>query len=76
MDELGIEQVGLGIPTTGMFSGRRKVHATVLLYNYYHQKQFPQLEFASPDRFCMSASLTVSNKNLLMYLNQAQNLGN
>ncbi|XP_021309241.1 uncharacterized protein LOC8058999 [Sorghum bicolor] len=55
----------------------RQVHATVLLYNYYHRKQFPQLEFASPDRFCMSASLTVSNKNLLMYLNQAQNrLGN
>jgi len=53
-----------------------QVHATVLLYNYYHRKQFPQLEFASPDRFCMSASLTVSNKNLLMYLNQAQNLGN
>ena len=54
-----------------------QVHAAVLLYNYYHRKQFPQLEFASPDRFCMSASLTVSNKNLLMYLNQAQNrLGN
>ena len=25
MDELRIEQVGLGIPTTGMFSGRGKV---------------------------------------------------
>jgi len=50
----------------------RQVHATVILYNYYHRKQFPQLEFASPDRFCMSACLTVSNKNLLMYVNQAQ----
>ena len=49
-----------------------QVHATVILYNYYHRKQFPQLEFASPDRFCMSACLTVSNKNLLMYVNQAQ----
>ncbi|XP_066354240.1 uncharacterized protein [Miscanthus floridulus] len=47
----------------------RQVHATVLLYNYYHRKQFPQLQFASPDRFSISASLTVSNKNLLMYLN-------
>jgi hypothetical protein len=47
-----------------------QVHATVLLYNYYHRKQFPQLQFASPDWFSMSASLTVSNKNLLMYLNR------
>jgi hypothetical protein len=54
-----------------------QVRATVLLYNYYHRKQFPQLEFATPDRFCLSASLNVRNKNLLMYLNQAQNrLGN
>ncbi|CAD6224251.1 unnamed protein product [Miscanthus lutarioriparius] len=36
-----------------------------------------QLEFAGPDHFCMSASLTVSNKNPHMYLSQAQNhLGN
>jgi hypothetical protein len=54
-----------------------QVRATVLLYNYYHRKQFPQLEFATPDRFCLSASLNVRSKNLLMYLNQAQNrLGN
>jgi len=50
-----------------------QVHTTVLLYNYYHWKQFPQLEFARPLRFCMSASLTVTNKNLLMYLNHPQN---
>ena len=50
-----------------------QVHTSVLLYNYYHWKQFPQLEFASPLRFCMSASLTVTNKNLLMYLNHPQN---
>ncbi|CAD6269913.1 unnamed protein product [Miscanthus lutarioriparius] len=53
----------------------RQVHATVLLYNYYHRKQFPQLQFASPDRFSMSASLTVSNKNLLMYLNVVEAAG-
>jgi hypothetical protein len=54
-----------------------QVRATVLLYNYYHRKQFPQLEFATPDRFCLSASLNVRSKNLLMCLNQAQNrLGN
>ncbi|XP_021321766.1 uncharacterized protein LOC8066334 [Sorghum bicolor] len=47
----------------------RQVHAVVLLYNYYHRKQFPQLQFASPDQFSKSASLTVTNKNLLMYLN-------
>jgi hypothetical protein len=46
-----------------------QVHAVVLLYNYYHRKQFPQLQFASPDQFSKSASLTVTNKNLLMYLN-------
>ncbi|CAD6224849.1 unnamed protein product [Miscanthus lutarioriparius] len=54
-----------------------QVRAAVLLYNYYYRKQFPQLEFANPDRFCLCASLNVSNKNLLMYLNQAHNrLGN
>ena len=54
-----------------------QVRAAVLLYNYYYRKQFPQLEFANPDRFCLCASLNVSNKKLLMYLNQAQNrLGN
>ncbi|CAN6205007.1 unnamed protein product [Urochloa humidicola] len=47
----------------------RQMHATVLLYNYYHRKQFPQLEFADPERFCMTASLTAGDA-LLMYLNQ------
>ncbi|KAF8780830.1 hypothetical protein HU200_000777 [Digitaria exilis] len=48
----------------------RQVHATVLLYNYYHRKQFPQLEFADPKRFCICASLT-AGEALLMYLQQA-----
>ncbi|CAN6174985.1 unnamed protein product [Urochloa humidicola] len=47
----------------------RQMHATVLLYNYYHRKQFPQLEFADPKRFCMTASLTTGDA-LLVYLNQ------
>ncbi|KAG0543885.1 hypothetical protein BDA96_02G227400 [Sorghum bicolor] len=55
----------------------RQVHATVLLYNYYHRKQFPQVEFANLDRFSRSTFLNVRNKNLLMYMNHAQNrLGN
>ncbi|KAJ1290399.1 hypothetical protein BS78_02G240300 [Paspalum vaginatum] len=45
------------------------VHATVLLYNYYHRKQFPQLEFANPERFSMTACLTAGDA-LLMYLSQ------
>ncbi|XP_062198438.1 uncharacterized protein LOC133901177 [Phragmites australis] len=47
----------------------RQMHAAVLLYNYYHRKQFPQLDFADPKRFCMSASL-VARDALLVYLNQ------
>ncbi|CAL5082326.1 unnamed protein product [Urochloa decumbens] len=47
----------------------RQMHATVLLYNYYHRKKFPQLEFADLERFCMTASLTAGDA-LLVYLNQ------
>ncbi|WVZ65529.1 hypothetical protein U9M48_014877 [Paspalum notatum var. saurae] len=47
----------------------RQIHATVLLYNYYHRKQFPQLEFANPERFSMTACLTAGDA-LLMYLSQ------
>jgi hypothetical protein len=46
-----------------------QMHATVLLYNYYHRKQFPQLEFADPERFCTTASL-IGGDALLVYLNQ------
>ena len=46
-----------------------QIHATVLLYNYYHRKQFPQLKFADPQRFCMIASLT-AGEALLVYLKQ------
>ncbi|KAK3132956.1 hypothetical protein QOZ80_6AG0530030 [Eleusine coracana subsp. coracana] len=47
----------------------RQVHAAVLLYNYYHRKQFPQLDFADPKRFSVSASLA-AGEALLVYLNQ------
>ncbi|PUZ71527.1 hypothetical protein GQ55_2G319700 [Panicum hallii var. hallii] len=47
----------------------RQIHATVLLYNYYHRKQFPQLAFADPERFCVNASLT-AGEALLVYLQQ------
>ncbi|OEL29292.1 hypothetical protein BAE44_0009690 [Dichanthelium oligosanthes] len=52
----------------------RQMHATVLLYNYYHRKQFPQLEFADPVRFCMTASLTAGDA-LLVYLQQVHDHG-
>lgn len=39
-----------------------QVHTTVLVYNYYHQKRFPLLEYACHDLFCMSTALT--NKKL------------
>ena len=48
-------------------------HDVSPIYNYYRRKQFRQLELASPDLFCMSASLTITNKNLLMYLNHPHN---
>jgi hypothetical protein len=51
-----------------------QVHATVLLYNYFHRKQFPQLDFADAKRFAVSASLA-AGEPLLMYLNQVQYRG-
>jgi hypothetical protein len=50
------------------------VHATVLLYNYFHRKQFPQLDFADAKRFALSASLA-AGELLLMYLNQVHDRG-
>ncbi|TVU29921.1 hypothetical protein EJB05_21514 [Eragrostis curvula] len=45
----------------------RQVHAAVLLYNYFHRKQFPHLAFAEPKRFMVSASLAAGDA-LLVYL--------
>ncbi|KAF9679147.1 hypothetical protein SADUNF_Sadunf07G0109700 [Salix dunnii] len=33
----------------------KQVHAVVLLYNYYHRKQYPQLEFLCFESFCKLA---------------------
>ncbi|XP_029118326.1 uncharacterized protein [Elaeis guineensis] len=44
----------------------RQIHAVVLLYNYYHRKQFPQLEFLAFETFCKAAS--VAKPSLLTYL--------
>uniref|UniRef100_A0A6M2F3T8 DRBM domain-containing protein n=1 Tax=Populus davidiana TaxID=266767 RepID=A0A6M2F3T8_9ROSI len=33
----------------------KQVHAVVLLYNYYHRKQYPQLEFLCFENFCKLA---------------------
>ncbi|XP_038986617.1 uncharacterized protein LOC120103674 isoform X1 [Phoenix dactylifera] len=44
----------------------RQIHAVVLLYNYYHRKQFPQLEFLAFETFCKAAS--VAKPSFLTYL--------
>uniref|UniRef100_A0A0D9XFL6 DRBM domain-containing protein n=1 Tax=Leersia perrieri TaxID=77586 RepID=A0A0D9XFL6_9ORYZ len=46
----------------------RQVHTAVILYNYYHRKQFPHLDFADPKRFIRCASLALG-ENLLAYSN-------
>uniref|UniRef100_I1QQE5 DRBM domain-containing protein n=1 Tax=Oryza glaberrima TaxID=4538 RepID=I1QQE5_ORYGL len=46
----------------------RQVHMAVILYNYYHRKQFPQLAFADAMRFFKCASLTLGD-SLLAYSN-------
>uniref|UniRef100_A0A0D3H8W0 DRBM domain-containing protein n=1 Tax=Oryza barthii TaxID=65489 RepID=A0A0D3H8W0_9ORYZ len=47
---------------------KRCVHMAVILYNYYHRKQFPQLAFADAMRFFKCASLTLGD-SLLAYSN-------
>ncbi|KAJ0972330.1 hypothetical protein J5N97_020289 [Dioscorea zingiberensis] len=44
----------------------KQVQAVVLLYNYYHRKQFPQLEFLDFVPFCKAA--TIANPSLLIYM--------
>ncbi|XP_008790625.2 uncharacterized protein LOC103707769 isoform X2 [Phoenix dactylifera] len=44
----------------------RQIHAVVLLYNYYHRKLFPQLEFLAFESFCKAASIAIPT--LLTYL--------
>uniref|UniRef100_A0A1D1Z0E0 DNA gyrase subunit B n=1 Tax=Anthurium amnicola TaxID=1678845 RepID=A0A1D1Z0E0_9ARAE len=44
----------------------KQLLAVVLLYNYYHRKQCPQLEFLDFRSFCKSAS--IAKPSLLMYM--------
>ncbi|KAK6914573.1 hypothetical protein RJ641_021894 [Dillenia turbinata] len=48
----------------------RQVHAAVLLYNYYHRKEHPQLDFLNFESFC---KLAVALKpSLLLYMKLMQ----
>ncbi|KAF3455402.1 hypothetical protein FNV43_RR00026 [Rhamnella rubrinervis] len=49
-----------------------QVHAVVLLYNYYHRKQHPELEFLGFDSFCKLA--VVLRPALLAYLTFMQGI--
>ncbi|KAH7685037.1 Double-stranded RNA-binding domain-containing protein [Dioscorea alata] len=44
----------------------KQLHAVVLLYNYYHRKQFPQLEFVQFAPFCKA--VIVANPSLMIYM--------
>nr|CAD1838978.1 unnamed protein product [Ananas comosus var. bracteatus] len=44
----------------------KQMQAVVLLYNYYHRRQFPQLEFLGFESFCKSAS--IAKPALLNYM--------
>ncbi|KAF3341290.1 hypothetical protein FCM35_KLT10134 [Carex littledalei] len=46
----------------------KQMHAVVLLYNYYHRKQCPQLEFLSLETLCKVA--VVANSPLLSYMDK------
>ncbi|KAM0946553.1 hypothetical protein DsansV1_C09g0096171 [Dioscorea sansibarensis] len=42
------------------------LHAVVLLYNYYHRTQFPQIDFVQFAPFCKA--VTVANPSLMIYM--------
>ncbi|XP_020223264.1 uncharacterized protein LOC109805551 isoform X2 [Cajanus cajan] len=45
------------LPLSQQQSVAKQVHSVVLLYNYYHRKQYPQLAFLSFDEFCKLAAI-------------------
>ncbi|KAK9138824.1 hypothetical protein Sjap_009418 [Stephania japonica] len=51
----------------------KQMHAVVLLYNYYHRKQFPQHEFMDFNSFCKVA--TDSKPNLLAHMKHMRKSG-
>jgi hypothetical protein len=69
-----VHSFSLPIDQAGCCFVSAQVHATVLLYNYFHRKQFPQLDFADANRFAVSASLA-AGEPLLVYLNQVHDRG-
>ncbi|XP_054817169.1 uncharacterized protein LOC129316827 [Prosopis cineraria] len=50
-----------------------QVHSVVLLYNYYHRRQYPELPFLPFDEFCKLA--VVLKPSLLAYMNFMQQSG-
>ncbi|WOK96481.1 hypothetical protein Cni_G05188 [Canna indica] len=56
------------LPTTEQQeSAARQMHAVVILFNYYHRKQFPQLDFLDFKSFCKEA--IINKPSLLSYMN-------
>ncbi|KAF6162279.1 hypothetical protein GIB67_008408 [Kingdonia uniflora] len=49
-----------------------KMHAVVLLYNYYHRKQFPKLEYLDGESFCKVA--VNAKRNLLAFMKDMSTL--
>ncbi|XP_047083107.1 uncharacterized protein LOC124693891 isoform X2 [Lolium rigidum] len=43
------------------------IHTAIIVYNYYHRKMFPQLDFADAKRFCVCACIS-AGEGLLAYL--------
>ncbi|XP_042508042.1 uncharacterized protein LOC122084072 isoform X2 [Macadamia integrifolia] len=53
----------------------KQMHAVVILYNYYHRRQFPKLEFLCFESFCKVAVNTKPNLLVHMKLMQGCNFG-
>ncbi|KAM0831715.1 hypothetical protein ACQ4PT_065344 [Festuca glaucescens] len=49
----------------------QQIHTAVILYNYYHRKMFPQLDFADAKEFCVCACVS-TGESLLAYLTLVQ----
>ncbi|TKY48339.1 hypothetical protein E2542_SST25755 [Spatholobus suberectus] len=58
-------------PPSQQQSVAKQVHAVVLLYNYYHRKQHPELGFLSFDEFCKLA--VVLRPTLSVHMKSVQN---
>ncbi|KAI3832063.1 hypothetical protein MKX03_008942 [Papaver bracteatum] len=55
----------------------KQMHAVVLLYNYYHRKQFPQLEFLDFESFCkVSVKATPGVLEHMKFMQRGKSLSN